>query len=82
MVDCGWWIERVFLREVYFCRCFGYYCGYGKNNFKKIISLFKNNGCWGRLSIEDIRRFVIYGIVFFGICYREILIWFRYFIFN
>lgn len=36
----------------------------------------------GRLSIEDICRFVIYGIVLFGICYREILIWFRYFIFN
>lgn len=48
----------------------------------KNISWIKNNGCWGRLSIEDIRRFVIYGIVFFGICYREILIWFRYFIFN
>lgn len=48
----------------------------------KNMSWIKNNGCWGRLSIEDICRFVIYGIVFFGICYREILIWFRYFIFN
>lgn len=36
MVDRGWWIERVFLREVHLCRCPGHYCGHGKNNPKKI----------------------------------------------
>lgn len=35
-MDRGWWIERVFLREVHLCHCPGHYCGHGKNNPKKI----------------------------------------------